>query len=209
MGETIINQTQLKLLVEALDPSWVGYLYWWSQILLTAIAAASAYFAYGQLKNIAASRGDAVHIARATFLLELDRRWDGTEMVAARKLLSKTLGEAKETVSRANHLANDGERERLVGIEFSRTLAALRSTDTDAYQALMSICGFFETAGLMVKRGYVPADDLISLFGGPLATAGTCYRSHIQDRQNETGVLAGLYEHALDLAAKVSPRPSR
>jgi hypothetical protein len=67
----------------------------------------------------------------------------------------------------------------------------------------MSICGFFETAGLMVKRGYVPAEDLINLFGGPLGIVSTCYRAHIQERQKETGVLAGLYEHALELGAVV------
>ena len=64
----------------------------------------------------------------------------------------------------------------------------------------MRFCGFFETVGLMVERGYMPIEEIDRLFRGPVLTVNSCFRIHIAECEKETGVPAGLYEHALSLA---------
>jgi hypothetical protein len=132
-----MGDVQFEVFLAALQAPLLERVYWWSQVALTCIALVSAWIAIRQLRGIRESREAAVHIARATFLLDLDRRWDGSEMVNARKLLARTLIAAKEAVGSANSLINDNERERLAAIEFSKTLGSLRKSNLDDYQSLM------------------------------------------------------------------------
>jgi hypothetical protein len=190
---------QFEALIKAMATPWQEHVYWWSQVVLTAIAFGSALVGLIQLRGIRLSRVAAVHIARATFLLELDRRWDSETMTAARLFLTTIREAAAKEVAEKFPTQNDGVKERHIAELVYAKLNELHTTESPDYQKLLSICGFFETAGLMVKLGHVSTEEIMGLFRGPITVVDRCFRSHIQHRQNETGVPDGLFEHALYL----------
>ena len=85
----------------------------------------------------------------------------------------------------------------------------MRTQDLENYSVIMRICGFFETVGVMVGQGYIPIEEIDRLFRGPILAMDTCFRDHISQRQNETGVPPGLYEHALSLADQIDQRQNQ
>jgi len=181
------------------DPHPMEWWYWVSQITLTAIAFGTAIFTGIQLWMIRSHRKQEVRLANATFLLELDRRWDSPEMGQTRDLLLKLRDDISKLVSSKFPLASDAERSERIRDEFAVILRQMREQDRVQYLVLLRICGFFETAGLMVKKGFISEDVILSLFKGPVLSIDTCFRAHIEERQKEMGVPKGFFEHALDL----------
>jgi hypothetical protein len=165
------------------DP--LEYWYWISQIALTIVAAVTGFVAWQQLRALRRSGDDTLHVARANFLLELDRRWDSPEIVSARQLLDQTLHEVKMQVTADHPLSNDGDKQAKIGREFKLRLEALRAAKDDKYVNLMRLCGFLETAGLMVKKGYMPCDEIFGLFKGAISALDLCFREHIVARQKD------------------------
>lgn len=199
-----MTEIDLKVIVEALQSPWQEYAYWWSQIALTAIAAVTGWAAWGQLKSIRQSRDETAHIARATFLLELDRRWDSERLIKARLLLTQMRERASKEVATEYPTQNDGIRAAQISKKMSDHLTKLHTEGSEDYQTIMSICGFFETAGLMVKNNHITKVEIDALFRGPIEAVNLCFRPHIVHRQNEIGVPGGLYEHALYLCDELS-----
>ena len=195
-------------LVDAIKDSGEAHtleiVYWLSQIGLFGVVSITAVFARDQLRSLKQSRIDALHIAHAEFLLALDTRWDGAEMTACRSAIIKLRDSIHDEVAKGHPQAADARRNNIAGEKFSEKLQEIREQKFEEYQVLMRICGFFETAGLMVKRGYVKSDDIVSLFKGPILVIDTCYRKNIDLRSQETGVPNGMYEHALFLCEQAN-----
>ncbi|MEX2629531.1 MAG: hypothetical protein WD341_06285 [Tistlia sp.] len=195
----MVEEQFTLFMTEAFKWNWLENTYWISQILLLVIAGLAAGCGYRQLRTIELQR-------RATFLLELDRRFDEPTMAEARVLWSDLQDKAQEIVTDRAPRVNDGERMQQVQAEFTKILGQMREGDEEGYSKLMKILGFFETVGLMVRHGYVPLDDIDKLFRGPIIGIDVCFRDHIDGRQKEAGVPAGLYEHALFLSGTVRQR---
>lgn len=187
----------------AAPPSFLEQLAWLATVALAFITGGAAWLAKGQLQSIRTSREDTLQIARATFLLELDRRWDSPEMTDARTMFVSKRDAVKASTSVAAPLASDDEKQRMVSEAFKSELANMRKDTAADYLKIMRMVAFFETAGLMVDRKYIPADEIILLFKGPITEINVCFRAHIEQRQKEMGVPTGLYEHALNLASRL------
>lgn len=174
-----------------------------SQVLLLAIAIGALIYAKGQVQAARHSNEQSLDIGWATLLLELDARWEGQALLDSRKIVTEIKEELTEKIGQDHPRLDDVHKAEKLGQEFGKRLAETRSGDLGKYLLIMRFCGFFETVGLMVDRGYMPLTEMDRLFRGPILTVDACFRTHISARQNETGVPVGLYEHALSLADRV------
>jgi hypothetical protein len=150
-------------------------------------------------------RQQRLRIANATLLLELDHRFDSLDLKDARATFVKMRDEISKLVSDNNSLSNEVDKKNKMIDEWTRKLSDMRKNNIYEYTNLIRLGGFFETVGMMVKRQYISGDDARGLFIGPVMIFGRNFSRHIEERQNETGVAAGLFEHALflyDLAVK-------
>jgi hypothetical protein len=134
--------------------------------------------------------------------MELDHRFDSKDLVKARRIFIEMRERITKDVAASNLVANEKYRTEKIAeawtIELYRLMAD-RNDDEDKYGELMSLAGFFETIGVMVKNKYVSEQDAIGLFKGPLITFGRGFTKHIELRQKEAGMPSGLLEHALYL----------
>ncbi|MCP1336406.1 DUF4760 domain-containing protein [Futiania mangrovi] len=176
----------------------------WAQLAVAALAVLAAFIAWRELREIRHAREQSLNIARADFLLELDGRWEAPDMREARELFAQINEEIRgEVAAQALH-GNDSARQARMCTAWLERLRKLRTSDAKSYNTLMRLCNFFETVGVMVARGYVSERDLDALLRGPILHVGATFRGHIQEREKETGVVAGLYEHALKLSDRIS-----
>ncbi len=80
----------------------------------------------------------------------------------------------------------------------------LRTQKLRSYIELMSLCGFFETAGTLVYKGYIDRDDIMQLYDGTIEQLFTATRIHIERRQEE--MPPGYLENFKRLAESIPPR---
>jgi hypothetical protein len=186
-------------MVASCEPHWLEIWYWCSQVILCLIAFGTAIFAGIQLRVIRRSRLETLKTAKATFLLELDRRWDSAEMIQTRERFVRLRDDVKKKVSSENAVENPEERRRVMQEEFHKSLSPMKEINYKEYLSILRMCGFFETVSLMVKREYVDRRDIIDLFRGPMEQIDMCFPKHIKECQKEVDVTPGLYEHALSL----------
>lgn len=188
------------VIVDAVEHPNLEVLSWLAQLIIVIAVIATALVARSQLKEMSVFRKQRLRILNATLLMELDNRWDSTEMQASRKIFREMKDHLEETVGAANPVAGDHKRIELAKQAWSNALKEKRKNSIDEYSQLMAICGFFETVGLMVKRQYIMTEDVVDLFKGPMVNIETCFGGHIEDLGNETGMPHGLYEHARSLS---------
>lgn len=191
----------------ASQPHWLEIWYWISQIALTVVATGTAIFGGIQLWFIRENHKHTLEQARATFLFELDSRWDSQMMIEARKEFGDLYRSVSKSVADAHPHLDEQKRKEKATEEYSRILFDALRNDIDKYLIYMRMCSFFETAGMMVKKGYIAQDSIIGLFYGPLVHLDHVFRVHINQRSNEQGTPTGLYEHALyisDLAVRIA-----
>jgi hypothetical protein len=201
--------------IMVIDHEWLEYASWIAQIIVAVIALAAAivagiaaFVAWQQLGEMTNYRRQRLKIANATLLMELDHRFDSGELAEARKLIMKIAEEIGVAISTARPLVNDQEKLQRIIDEWTRRLADMRANDGDKYSLLLRLGGFFETVGMMVKREYVSKDDALGLFMGPIVMFGRNFKPHIEERQKEAGVPAGMFEHALYLYELATPGAS-
>lgn len=180
------------------DHSWLEIAYWISQIVLTLIALVAAVAAWYQLTEAENSRMAQLRAMNATLLMELDNRWDSAEMREARRISFEWTQKIDKTVS-AKQFADQDQRAAAISAEWTSLLRDARSNDMREYAKLMAMCGFFETVGVMVKKDYIAAPDVIDLLKGPILAIEMWFGGHIAERAKEMGVPNGLYENALNL----------
>lgn len=179
-----------------MEHPWTEYIFWWSQICLFVVATIGVIIAFVQLSTIASH-------AKATFLLELDRRFEGPELQAARRTMHQMREHSATLASQQHPQGGDAQRLSFMRQRCTQTIEEMRRQDPRGYSRLMRVLGFFETVGVMVKRNYIALDEIDRLFRGPILDIDMFFRDHIEQRGRETGVPDGLYEHALYLVSEV------
>jgi hypothetical protein len=199
-----MNPDQFNALIQAIQEhhnlevaSWIAIIVAAGAAVFTAAAAAYAlYFAARQI-------GTAQSGSRGAFLADLDGRWEGSEMKAAR---AKWLRMKDEIIRRVDveypNLTADLKLKRRA--EFcSLHLHELRHGDPEHYNDVISILGFFETVGYIIAKKYVSAEDIADLFGQSIKSFDDLCWDHVQKRieesRNETGAPTLLWEHACNL----------
>jgi hypothetical protein len=68
----------------------------------------------------------------------------------------------------------------------------MRENEPEDYLKLMSLCGFFETVGTMVKLEYIDKSAILNIYEGAIMSVGNCFREHIDQRQKEYGMPEGV-----------------
>ena len=58
-----------------------------------------------------------------------------------------------------------------------------REEDTPAYLNFINLCGFFETVGLLCKRGHVDLDEILDLYANAIVTTADATHAHIALRR--------------------------
>lgn len=176
-------------------PHWLQIAAWAGQLLLVVVGAASLTVAALALRASALARKGAL-------LLQLDARFDQSELQEGRMLMRTKLDEVKTAVLTANALATDDRKDDLIRNQWATELAALRAEDPTIYMKMITVAGFFETVGMMVWEKYISAKDAFFLFEGPILEIETAFRRHAADRI-ANGAAPGFLEHAFKLAEEV------
>jgi len=179
---------------------WPQTLAEWTQVSLVPIFLISAAVAIFQLRR-------NVMQSRAAFLLELETKWDRIE--ASRKLARKMRDIVRKTVFKEFPDKKDAEQEKQLRNAYSKYLKCLKKDYPEEFANLTEYWGFYETVGLMVRRRYIPFEDVYLLYKGPLIGIDRACAVFINEWQNEAHIAPGLYENMLYLAQAVAKRKRR
>jgi len=174
------------------------YIFWWSQSLLLVLAAIGAGIAFFQLRTIG-------NQARATLLLELDRRFESTKLSDARSILRQIREEAMAAARKVKQNANDAALLELMKPECALIISRLRRENPPTYAKLLNYLGFFETVGVMVARGYVTLGEISWLLRAAILDIEIYFGDHITERRSEPGNTGALFQQTLDLIEKARP----
>jgi hypothetical protein len=131
--------------------------------------------------------------AQATLLLNLVDKWNSEEMLASRRLFRARHSEIKQSINDQHRSLNDQQCTTKVNESFNALLGNLYDNDlVGDYLILMRMMGFFETVGLLVRKGYISIDDIDGLFRGPILQSVAAFELHIEIRQKDKGHSARL-----------------
>ena len=200
-----MDQTTVNILVEAIreatEPHWTTYLSAWATLGLFVVAlAALGYAAYHvetakdantlsikHLEEIANANQDQYRIARAHFLFSLDAMFEGDRIGEARKEYNVLKAEISTAVSNdeaCKHLTPDGITTEFRS-RFSRRLYELKEKEHGRYLSMINLCGFFETAGLLVESEMINMDHIFGLYGGAIVEVYDDFEDHLNKRRND------------------------
>lgn len=125
--------------------------------------------------------------ARASFLLELEKQWESVSK--ARREMIKELDAVRKSVTGGGNRYAKTQKAATVRLKW------LRENEYDNFYLLFSYLGFFETVGLMVRKGYIPLRDMIDLYKGPIHDIDVFFVDYVREWQKEPVMKEGLYEH--------------
>lgn len=165
----------------------------YATLVLAITAVLTLFFVFVQIRQ-------QTRQAKASFLFSLDTMWESNEFAVARADFFTLRRDTEKQVERDNKEKPAQQVETLLAEEFSQKLYEMRDADTERYLRLLKLCGFFETAGLLVRQDYVSAYDIIGLYGGSIQRLFEVMDTHLQKRREEPGMPKGYFEHFRYLA---------
>ena len=182
-----------------------------ANVLLALIAALALGFAFQELRSnrTQTTVGKAgIRQARVGTVLEIDRLWQSIDLAVCRAAVQTLRRDVQKYIKHNDALRHLPEDMKISTLrdECSRRLYAMRDNDRERYLAVLNLLGFFETVGMFVEKGYVPADDIIDLYGSSLLCADDVLGMHLQKRAEEPGMPAGYFKYFRSLAAKARER---
>jgi hypothetical protein len=185
--------------------------YFVAQTAIAVVVLAAAVYAREQVAEGRNARFAALKQSRATFLLELDRRWDSPEISKSIRLFRTLRDEELGKIFKSDPHADVDLALQKVKAEFPNKLQQLRDNEKtkSLYDDLMVFPGLLETIGVMAKQDYINLDDITNLFEWSIIDFYHYFRAHIQKRQTEPGVPQRFLQNALNLAEQVEQRVSR
>ena len=191
-----MDTSQFESLLAVLAPDGLRQAVEIATIVMAIAAIYALFFAYRQI-------GVARKGTKATFIVDLDRRWEGPDMREARVLWSEIHSYVVQNVeTRYPELTNDRKVEKQSEV-CSQVLYSMLKDDPRKYASFMQIIGFFETIGYTVNRGFLTGEEIADLYGESILEFDRLCRNHItkrqEDLQRETGAPTKLYEHAFAL----------
>jgi hypothetical protein len=144
---------------------------------------------------------------QAGVLLELDQRWESSDLLVARQDLDGLI----DTIDRRADEEKNGQAQAIKRSHsedlFASQIASLvRSTndeDTKKYQNLIRVLNFIETMGYVAKSGYLDKHDIIEVFGGVLLTNRRVFHRFITAKQERAGTTGKAWEYSQWLFGEV------
>jgi len=191
-----MTDQQFSALLSALNPSFLESVAYAATIVMALIAGYALYFARAQI--LAARSG-----TKATFLVDLDGRWEGTEMKEARARWREMRDAVTQHIEQTYPEASRNEKRAKRGEHCSKVLHTMVHKEPEKHITIMSIFGFFETTGYIVDNGFISAEEIVDLYGESILELDQFCWSYIEKRReeatNDTGVPTKLWEHARNL----------
>lgn len=117
---------------------------------------------------------------RASVLFDLDVRWEGQGLKVPKKDAYGMLTAAMEN---AESLYETEEFEREVSQRLKKDLNEIYIHNREKHDGLMDILSFLETIGHATRNGYIPLQDVVSLFGGAILSTRLLFKAHIDEMQ--------------------------
>jgi hypothetical protein len=149
--------------------------YWVAQTALFLVAVIGLLFTYFQLRSLKRQ-------AKATFLFELDKMWESSEFATARSRSEALRKDARTFVEQKHDGLDAAGKEIKIGEFIATEMARLRNEKTEDYVFLMKLCGFFETAGMLVHRRYAAFRDIDGLYRISILELYSEMQTHIRMR---------------------------
>jgi hypothetical protein len=149
----------------------------------------------GNRKQTESARNQELQ-TRAAVLLSLDQRWESEPMLTCRADLEVLIVEVKSEAARVWRGQPESEIRKRSADLYAERLARMADENRERYIRLLRICGFFETVGCVVHRGYVPSADVLDLLSVSILTASMVFRPHIK-KLLEEGAPDNFFENFL------------
>lgn len=166
------------------------------------------------LREIKNANEESAKFARANFLLQLNNVFQSETIIQARaefKALRDML--EKEIKERQDYDKKTGkEIEDLRKQYFSDHLYKLRNHENDGekkkYIGLLNLCGFYETAAVLIENKCIGLDELVNLYGGAVVELHEWMEKHIEIEKEkyEKRGKPGYFANFSELAHTVGPR---
>jgi hypothetical protein len=200
MAGMLMSSEQVTALLAILDHHTLALDITAGATAITALAALCALLL--AWKHVLTARSGI----KATFIVELDKRWEGNEMQIARTKWLQMRTHIKQSVEQTHGSRVVLEQQAQMGEECSKYLHDLRIKNPHEYNDIMSVVGFFEMAGYWVDRKYISLDEVIDLFGEAIREIDRLCWKHIHKRiddSKEQGAgKSRLFEHACNLIVR-------
>jgi hypothetical protein len=177
---------------------------WVAQIIIALVAIPTVICTAWQLGEIKKEGAHRTAQMKATFLFELDKMFESEVLVKARSGFAVLQLDVEDHVRNTSPHLSSVEKSDLMSEEFAKRLHELRSQQLQTYLELMGLCGFFETAGMLIAKNYIDRDDILELYDGAIANLFMATRRHIEKRQEE--MPPGYLENFKKLAEGISSR---
>jgi hypothetical protein len=137
----------------------------------------------------------------AGFLLQLDSRWEALQ--SQRDKVVGLIDQATKEVFLQHATLSDCHRVEKLKERLKQDIIDLESTSITTYRELVVYLGFFETVGLMVRNKYIPLNEIIRLYDGPINDIDIVFTEHIAEWQKKVSVSDGLFENMLYLIKEI------
>ena len=137
------------------------FLFFVAQTAISIIAIIALLYARAQVAEAKINTTIIAQQAQANSLLSLEQRWNSDQVREARKCLVGLASQLRQEVFKEHNHLNDDAAMQKVQSRFTDELSKLMKEDlTGRYVVVLRVFGFFETVGLLVRRGYVSIEDI-------------------------------------------------
>jgi hypothetical protein len=168
---------------------------------LVATAILAAIYATHQISEARVANEQSLHQARAAFLLQLNERWH--DLIAHRITFGNVRKSLFDQICADD--PDDHNENRMVELrKRSKThFIAEQRKFTDEFQHCVQYVSFFEFAGMMANKEYIPVQDIIELYEGPLVDIEIMFVEFIKEWQKDPRFPPGLFKNLLFLIGQL------
>jgi hypothetical protein len=179
-----------KELAQSLGDANVLGAHSWLEALAWGATVAAAFYAAMSLHQQSLQ-------SKATLLLALYERWE--HLSKQRAVFAALNKSVRAKMLRQHADLQSRHQEKRLREAFLKALQEIPDDDKTKFQAFIAHLSFFETLGTYVKRGYIPLNDILLLYKGPILDVDIAFREYIEAWQKRAHVPPGLFANALSL----------
>lgn len=177
----------------------------WEQLLAIATVALAMATALLAIVGYLALFAAVHHVkkvetaSRGELLLSLERQVTNQSMIEAQNLLLALFLSCHLPIKTDQEDLDHPEVISRVGKSCHQKLEAMRHDDIENYHRLFRNCEFVETIGIMVNKGYVDIEDVVSRFEVGIERVHACFNEHLKERRKESWASHLFFQHIEEL----------
>ena len=182
--------------------TWLSYIEVAAAVVLAVIAVWAFIYARRQFgtsqeqakaaKDQAIAAQETVKQAKTAMIWEMDRGYESEFLATARRHLADLEKELEEEITKQKpeYLAKEKQDAKYLEMfreESAKRLHQMWEGRDEKYSAVLSLLGFFETVGVLVKREFIDAEIIHDLYGLAIELCENMTRLHLEGRQDQRG----------------------